>query len=257
LSAAAAARQKRRVAIFGASSGIGSAVARRYAEGGHRVVLVGRDRGKVERNAADLRVRGAGEAVVQVADLADTDALPAMAQAAWTALGGLDAALVAHGTLPDEESARRDPRAAMAALLVNFASPALLCEQLAARFEAQRSGTIAVVTSVAGDRGRQSNYLYGAAKGGLQRYLEGLRHRLAGAGVRVLDIRPGFVATAMTAHLAQEGPLWAKPDAVARDIARAIERGRPAAVLYTPWFWRPIMLAVRAAPRPLLHRTKL
>ncbi len=245
----------RRVAIFGASSGIGAAVARRFAEGGHRLVLVGRDRDKVERNAADLGVRGAGEVAVQVADLADVDALPGVAAAAWAAFGGLDVALIAHGTLPDQEGAQRDANAALAALLVNFASPSLLCEQLAPRFEAQGSGTIAVITSVAGDRGRGSNYLYGAAKGGLQRYLEGLRHRLARAGVRVLDIRPGFVSTAMTAHLPQGGPLWAKPGDVARDIVRAVERGRP--VLYTPWFWRPIMLAVRNLPRPLFHRTRL
>lgn len=222
-------------------------------------MLVGRDRGKVERNAADLGVRGAGEVVTQIADLADAEMLPGVAAAAWAAFGGLDVALIAHGSLPDQAEAQRDPLAAMAALLINFASPSLLCEGLAQRFEAQGSGTIAVITSVAGDRGRQSNYLYGAAKGGLQRYLEGLRHRLAGAGVRVLDIRPGFVSTGMTAHLAQGGPLggflWAKPDTVARDIVRAIERGRP--VLYTPWFWRPIMLAVRTLPRPLFHRTRL
>ena len=245
----------RRVAIFGASSGIGAAVARRFAEGGHRLVLVGRDRAKVERNAADLGVRGAGEVVVQITDLADMDALPGVAAAAWAALGGLDVVLVAHGIFPDQDGAQRDPRPALAALLVNFVSPCLLCEQLASRFEAQGSGTVAVITSVAGDRGRGSNYLYGAAKGGLQRYLEGLRHRLARAGVRVLDIRPGFVSTAMTAHLPQGGPLWAKPDAVACDIVRAVERGRP--VLYTPWFWRPIMLAVRNLPRPLFHRTRL
>lgn len=251
----AAEKRARRAAIFGASSGIGSAVARRFAEAGHQLVLVGRDQDKLGRNAADLGVRGASKVVVQVADLADMDALPGVAESAWTALGGLDVALIAHGTLPDETGARRDPRMAMAALLVNFASPALLCEQLAPRFEAQGSGTVAVITSVAGDRGRQSNYLYGAAKGGLQRYLEGLRHRLAGTGVRVLDIRPGFVSTAMTAHLAQGGPLWVGPDSVARDIARAVEHGR--SVLYTPWFWRPIMLAVRNVPRPLFHRTKL
>jgi decaprenylphospho-beta-D-erythro-pentofuranosid-2-ulose 2-reductase len=254
-----AATAKRRVAILGASSGIGSAVARRYAEAGHRLVLVGRDRGKVERVSADLGVRGAADIVTQIADLADLEALPGVAEAAWAALGGLDVAIIAHGTLPDQAAAQHDPGMATAALMLNFTSPSLLCEGLATRFEAQGSGTIAVITSVAGDRGRQSNYLYGAAKGGLQRYLEGLRHRLAGAGVRVLDIRPGFVSTGMTAHLAQGGPLggflWAKPDLVARDIVRAIERGRP--VLYTPWFWRPIMLAVRTLPRPLFHRTRL
>jgi decaprenylphospho-beta-D-erythro-pentofuranosid-2-ulose 2-reductase len=244
-----------RVVIFGASSGIGSAVARRFATAGARIVLVGRDRGKLERVAADLEVRGAAKIVSQIADLADVKALPGIAEAAWATFGGLDIALVAYGTLPEQAMAQREPGAAASALLLNFTSPTLLCEQLAFRFEAQQSGTLAVITSVAGDRGRQSNYLYGAAKGGLQRYLEGLCHRLVTAGVRVVDIRPGFVSTAMTAHLKQGGLLWAKPDVVARDIMRAIERGGP--VLYTPWFWRPIMFVVRNLPRPLFHRTRL
>jgi hypothetical protein len=142
-----------------------------------------------------------------------------------------------------------------AALVLNFVSPCLLCGLLARRFEAQRSGTMAVITSVAGDRGRRSNYVYGAAKGGLQRYLEGLRHRLYGSGIQVLDVRPGFVSTRMTAHLTRGGPLWAEPDRVALDILRAI--ASPRAVLYTPWFWRAVMAAVRNLPGPLLHRTKL
>jgi short-subunit dehydrogenase len=120
--------------------------------------------------------------------------------------------------------------------------------------QAQGSGTIAVVTSVAGDRGRQSNYVYGAAKGGVSRFLEGLRHRLHQAGVKVIDIKPGFVDTPMTAAF-RKGPLWVGPEQVAKDIERALDRNR--ADVYTPWFWRWIMLAVRALPNALMHRTKL
>jgi hypothetical protein len=190
-----------------------------------------------------------------LADLADLAALTQAADAAWTAFAGLDVALIAYGSLPDQQSAARDSAVAQQSYIVNFVSPCLVCGMLASRFEAQRSGTIAVVTSVAGDRGRKSNYVYGAAKGGLQTFLAGLRHRLHAANVQVLDVRPGFVATKMTAHLPRGGPLWAEPARVAADIARAIERKR--AVLYTPWFWRCIMAVIRGLPRAVFHRTKL
>ena len=245
----------RRAAIFGATSGIASAVARRLAEAGARLVLVGRDAAALEGLAADLRVRGAAEAVVQPADFAATGELAAVAAAAWEAFDGLDLALLAYGSLPDQAAAEADPRVAEAALALNFVSPCLLSGLLASRFEASRAGTLAVITSVAGDRGRRSNYVYGAAKGGLQRCLEGLRHRLHRAGVAVLDIRPGFVSTRMTEHLARGGPLWAEPDRVAGDIQRAVGAGD--AVLYTPWFWRGVMTLVRGVPRPLFHRTSL
>jgi hypothetical protein len=241
-----------RVAIFGATSGIATALARRLAADGARLLLVGRDAAALEAMAADLGVRGAAEVRVSAGGFAATAAL---AEEAWTAFGGLDLAVIAYGSLPAQAAAQADLALAEAALMLNFVSPALLCEQLALRFAAQRAGALAVITSVAGDRGRASNYLYGAAKGGLQRYLEGLRHRLHPAGVVVLDIRPGFVSTRMTAHLPRQGPLWAQPDQVAADILAALRGGR--AVLYTPWFWRLVMLVVRCLPRFLFHRTRL
>ncbi len=250
------ARRTDRTALFGATSGIATAVARQLAgQGGARLLLVGRDADALGAMAADLRVRGAAEVVVLQADLARPEALRSVAQPAWDAFGGLDLALLAYGTLPDQPAAEADLGLAEAALTVNFVSPSLLLGLLAPHFEAARAGTIAVITSVAGDRGRRSNTLYGAAKGGLQRYLEGLRHRLHGAGVQVLDVRPGFVATRMTAHLPRSGLLWSEPDRVAKDILGAVRAGR--AVLYTPWFWRGIMLVVRGLPRPVFHRTRL
>ena len=243
------------VALFGATSDIATALARRYARRGARLVLVGRDRERLEALAADLKVRGAVQACVQPVDFAALEQLPAAAQAAWDALGGLDVAVVAHGSLPDHADAQSCAAMAVAGLALNFVSPAVLLGELAQRFEARRAGVIAVITSVAGDRGRRSNYLYGAAKGGLQRFAEGLRHRLHAAGVAVLDVRPGFVATRMTAHLKQSGPLWATPEQVAADIERAITRR--GAVLYTPWFWRPIMAVIRCVPRSVFHRTSL
>lgn len=244
-----------RLVVFGATSGIASAVARRYAETGARILLVGRSKEGLAAAAADLKVRGAAEVATEEADFAVTAQLPALAEASWERFGGLDVALVAYGSLPDQKSVERDPAKAEQGLVLNFLSPAVLCGELARKFEEQRAGTLAVISSVAGDRGRKSNYLYGAAKGGLQRYLEGLQHRLFAAGVQVLDIRPGFVATRMTAHLPQGGPLWANPDQVAADIVGAIQTRR--SILYTPWFWRWVMLGVRNIPAPLFHRSSL
>jgi decaprenylphospho-beta-D-erythro-pentofuranosid-2-ulose 2-reductase len=244
--------QPLRLAIFGATSGIAAALARRFAASGARIALVGRDSVAIEASACDLKVRGAYEVVQIPADFAEIDRLSQIAGAAWEALSGLDVAVIAYGTLPEQAELDIDPQEAAPVLLLNFVSPSVLVGHLARRFEAQRGGVLALLTSVAGDRGRKSNYFYGAAKGGLQVLAEGLRHRLYPAGVQVLDIRPGFVATRMTGHLARGGFFWAEPDRVAGDIQRAIARGT--AVLYTPWFWRGILAIVRALPRPLFHR---
>jgi decaprenylphospho-beta-D-erythro-pentofuranosid-2-ulose 2-reductase len=243
----------RTIAIFGATSGIAAAVARRYAETRERLILVGRDAAALTTAAADLGVRGAAEIHILQADFARLEDLPDLVAAAWDHFGGIDVALIAYGTMPDQQQAEADAAAATAAITANFTSPAILLNELGRRFQVQGRGTIAAITSVAGDRGRKSNYVYGAAKGGLQRLLEGLRHRLAASGVAVVDIRPGFVATEMTAHLQRTGPLWAGPDKVAADIVRAIAAGRP--VSYTPAFWRLIMLVVRTIPRFAFHRT--
>jgi decaprenylphospho-beta-D-erythro-pentofuranosid-2-ulose 2-reductase len=162
--------------------------------------------------------------------------------------------LIAHGTLPDQRACEASASRTVAELQVNFTATIALLILVAQRMQAQGSGTIAVITSVAGDRGRQSNFVYGAAKGGVSLFLQGLRHRLAGCGVRVVDIRPGFVDTPMTAAF-DKGGLWATPARVAQDIERALDRGTP--VLYTPYFWRWIMLVVRSLPTFLFHRTRL
>lgn len=244
-----------RIAIFGATSDIAIAYARRCAERNARIALFARDLPALGAVAADLKVRGAREVQTFSADFSEFDAIAAAAQQALGALGGLDVALIAYGSLPDQTALNADPVRLRAALDLNFTSPAILANALAAGLTPAGAGAIAVITSVAGDRGRQSNYAYGAAKGGLQTFLDGLRHRLFPLGVHVLDIRPGFVATKMTAHLPQGGPLWATPAKVAEDIERAL--GKRAAVLYTPWFWAGIMAIIRAVPRAIFHRTKL
>ena len=245
----------RRVAIFGATSDVGFAVARRLAEDGGEIVLVGRDLSALQAAARDLKIRGAAQVHITPANFANAEELTSVVDAAWGALGGLDVALIAFGTLPDQQSAQTEMSVAEHALFINFVSPILLCNALAQRFAAQGSGTIAVITSVAGDRGRKSNFVYGAAKGGLQRYLQGLRHWLFDKHVRVLDIRPGLIATKMTAHMQQGGLLWSTPHHVANDIVASLRAGND--VLYTPWFWRVVMLGIRNLPGPVFHRTTL
>jgi decaprenylphospho-beta-D-erythro-pentofuranosid-2-ulose 2-reductase len=244
-----------RIAIFGATSAIAAALARRYAAAGAELFLVARRADDLERLAADLRVRGAAAVTVATADLADSASHAALMERAAQDLPAPDAVVLAWGTLTDQARAEEDPAYALDEFRTNFDAPAALLLRVARWLEPRGQGAIAVITSVAGDRGRQSNFVYGAAKGGLQRFVEGLRHRLAPRGIAVVDVRPGFVATPMTAHLDRKGPLWATPERVAADVEVAIARGR--AVLYTPWFWRWIMTIVTGLPRPVFHRTKL
>jgi decaprenylphospho-beta-D-erythro-pentofuranosid-2-ulose 2-reductase len=243
----------RRVVIFGATSAIAQATARLFAAQGDRLFLVARSPDRLDAVAADLRIRGALQVDTAIADLADLDAHPALIARAWAAMDGIEAALIAHGTLGDQAESQRDPAAMLRELTTNFLSPASLLQALA---DTMAHGTIAVIGSVAGDRGRQSNYAYGAAKGGLRVFTQGVRHRLASKGVDVVLVQPGFVDTPMTAGVAKGGPLWVKPERVAKDIYRAMDRGRPA-ILYTPWFWRWIMLIIRLVPDAIFRKTKL
>ncbi|MGO4706899.1 SDR family NAD(P)-dependent oxidoreductase [Microvirga sp. 2MCAF38] len=241
-----------RIAIFGATSGIAAATARLWAERGERLVLVARDAEALASLAVEFSALGGDVETIQ-ADFADLSALGTVADKAWNAFGGLDVAFIAYGFLPRQDLTETDPTALQESILLNFTSPAVLTNSLAPLFEAQKAGLIAVITSVAGDRGRRSNYAYGAAKGGLQRFLEGVRHRLHRSKVRVLDIRPGFVATKMTAHLPQGGALWVTAEKIAPSIVSAIDGKRE--VLYVPGFWRLILLLARVLPNVIFHRT--
>lgn len=245
-----------RIVIFGATSAIAQATARLLAAQGARMALVARNPARLEAVAADLRTRGAASVETATADLAELDGHGALVARAAAALGGIDAALIAHGTLGEQRAAEQDEGTMLRELATNFLSPASLLNHLARVMEPAGRGTIVVIGSVAGDRGRQSNYVYGSAKGGLRVFVQGLRHRLGRSGVEVVLVQPGFVDTPMTAGVAKGGPLWATPERVGRDIARAIERGRPA-ILYTPWFWRWIMLVVRLLPDAVFRRTRL
>lgn len=243
-----------RVLIVGATSAMAAEAARLYAADGARLFLTGRHPARLEAVAADLRVRGAGQVESTILDVTDRRRCEEVVNAAWTAFDGLEVALIAHGVLPDQARSQASVDETVAALDVNFTSTVALLTVLANRFEAQRHGCIAVITSVAGDRGRQSNYVYGAAKGGLERFLEGLRNRLFHAGVAVVTLKPGFVDTPMTAGLAQ-GPLFASARQAGRAIHRAIERRRN--VAYIPWFWWPIMAIIRSIPEFAFKRLRL
>jgi len=244
----------RRVLILGATSAIAEETARIFASKGDRICLVGRRADRLEAIATDLKVRGAPQVETLVADLNEMERHEALLDEATEKLGGLDTALIAHGTLGDQARSQTDWAYAEREIRTNFLSAASLLGALANRFEAQRRGAIAVISSVAGDRGRQSNYVYGAAKAGLTAFTSGVRNRLAPLGITVVTVKPGFVDTPMTAHV-PKGPLFAKPDVVARGIHRAIVRGRN--VVYLPWFWWGIMTIVKLVPEAIFKRLRL
>lgn len=243
-----------RVLALGATSAIAEATLRLWAEKGASFVLVGRSEAKLTAVRDDLLTRGAAAATAFVTDLNETDSHPAMLAEAEKTLGGLDIALLAHGILGDQAQAERSYAAAESILRTNFLSVVSLVTWLANYFEERKQGTIAVISSVAGDRGRKSNYVYGASKGALNVFLQGVRNRVDRAGVNVLTIKPGFVATPMTAHLAP-GALFAEPAQVAPLIAAAIAKRRD--VIYTPGFWRWIMLVVRLIPEAIFKKLNL
>lgn len=243
-----------RILLLGATSGIATATARIFAGRGARFFLVARNRDKLTSVAQDLMVRGASAAETWVTDLDDVSLHEAMLAAAAERLGEIDLALIAHGLLGDQTMAEENFAAAGAVLHTNLISPISLATWLANYFRSRGQGTLAVISSVAGDRGRKSNYVYGASKAGLNAFLDGLRNRVDREGVHVLTIKPGLVATSMTWRL-PPSPLFASPERVARGIVRAVERRRD--VVYLPWFWAPILFAVRAIPGRIFKKMNL
>lgn len=242
------------ILIFGATSGIAEAVARRYAARGDSLFLVARNADKLKVVAADLVARGAVGVQTFAMDANDTARLPAMLDAAWRAYPQVDVALVAHGTLPEQARCEADTDYAVREFRTNGESVIACLTGLAQRFEAQGRGSIAVIGSVAGDRGRASNYLYGAAKAAVDTFASGLRVRMGRCGVHVLAIKPGFVDTPMTRGIPLPQVLVVSADKVAGDIVDAIGKNR--AVLYTPWFWRYIMLIIIHLPGFVFRRMK-
>ena len=245
----------RKILIIGATSAIAEATARIFAARGDALFLVARNADRLQAIATDLNVRGAVRTATATLDVTDFAAHQAVIDRAEQELGGLDTVLIAHGTLSDQNECEKSVDALRSEFDINALSTMALLTTLANTFEARKSGTLAVISSVAGDRGRQSNYVYGSAKAAVSAFLSGLRQRLAKSNVDVLTIKPGFVDTPMTANIANKGALWAKPDQIAAGIVRAIDKRR--SVVYLPWFWRGIMLIIRHIPESIFKKLKL
>jgi len=241
----------RRVLIVGATSGIAIEILRVLAEASCHIVLVARDSEKVAAVGADLKVRGAGTVETFVMDANDFARHDEPFAFATRVLGGIDIVLIAHGLLAPKREDEAYPDRVLDVFSTTASSVISLAVRAANIFEEQRSGLIVVLSSVAGDRGRRSNYSYGAAKSAVSAFLQGLRARLHGSGARVLTVKPGPVDTPMTSHL-RKGFLFASPVPVARKIVRAMERGRE--VIYVPGYWRGIMFLVRLIPERFAKR---
>jgi len=244
----------RRILILGATSAIASAVARELLASHAQFFLVARNTEKLDSVRKDLLTRGAGAVTTCVLDLDNTAAHEQMFSAALQALGSIDLALIAYAVSGNQNEAQTSATAAAAILHTNFISTVSLITWLANYFENAHRGTLAVISSVAGDRGRKSNYVYGASKGALNVFLDGVRNRIDRAGVQVLTVRPGFVSTPMTAHLPQ-GPLFASPAHVAKGIVKAVAANKD--VVYVPGFWRPIMFIIRSIPEFVFKKLNL
>jgi len=249
-----------KVVLLGATKGIGRALARRLAARGDGLYLLGRDSEELARSARDLEVRGgfAPESIgTAVCDLERPEGFARALDVANAALGGFDTVVVTAGLFATQDALEADPALARRLLTVDFANTVVFCEEARRRLLARpgqgqaAKGTLVVLSSVAGERGRKPVVLYGAAKAGLTRYLEGLDHRFRAQGLRTICIKPGFVKTGMTEGL-KVPPFAGEADAVAGEIIRAMDRGRP--VAYTPRIWALIMLVIRHLPRFVMRK---
>jgi decaprenylphospho-beta-D-erythro-pentofuranosid-2-ulose 2-reductase len=244
----------KKILVLGATSGIAEATCRIWAAQGASLFLVARNQSKLEAVAADLRVRGASYVDTAVADLDDTDQHPALLAHAINSLTGMDVAYLTHGVLGDQPNAEQDFNTAAHILHTNLIAPISLLTWLANYCVQRHAGTLAVISSVAGDRGRKSNYVYGASKAGLSAFLAGLRNRIDREGVTVLTIKPGPTRTAMTAAM-PKSEKFADPNKVAESIVAAIAAKKDQ--LYVPFIWAPIMLVVRSIPERIFKKLNL
>lgn len=250
----------RKVVILGALSGIAEETARDLAKKGASIALIARNPERLTELAADLNVRGAAKVATIPLDLSLTDNCDTVLQDAAQLLGGLDTVLLFYGTLGDQERAEKEHSHAADILKVNFTSAADWALAAARRFEQTPvdGAVILVASSVAGDRGRRSNFVYGAAKGGLSILMQGLAHKFAALPEprpRAIVAKLGFVDTPMTAHIAKKGALWAQPEDVAQKLVAALDKSAP--VIYVPGIWRLIMLIIRTVPSAIFNKVNL
>lgn len=243
-----------KILIIGATSAIAEATARRFAQQGAKLYLLARNQERLDSLGRDLKIRGAASVSHAAFDANDFASHDAVLERAINDMGGLDMVLIAHGTLGDQKACERSFTLALQEFNTNAVSVMSLLTYLANFFEKQKHGTIAVISSVAGDRGRQSNYVYGTAKGAVSIFLQGLRNRLHKSGVHVLTIKPGFVDTPMTAAM-KKGPLWATPDKIAAGIVRSVSKGKNE--VYLPGWWAAIMMVIRSIPERIFRTLPL
>jgi decaprenylphospho-beta-D-erythro-pentofuranosid-2-ulose 2-reductase len=244
----------KKVLIIGATSAIAEHCARLWAARGDELYLVGRNDERLKTIAADLKVRGAAQTHVYCIDLNTIDHHAAIICATDEAMGGIDRVLIAHGTLSNQKACEQSIEETLAEINTNAISTVSLLTHIANRFEAKQAGTIAVISSVAGDRGRASNYVYGSSKAMITAFTSGLRQRLHKSNVTVVTIKPGFVDTPMTTSF-KKGLLWSKPEYVATKIVRAIDGGKEE--VYVPAFWCAIMALIRIIPTSLFNKFRL
>ncbi|MEM6962625.1 MAG: SDR family NAD(P)-dependent oxidoreductase [Myxococcota bacterium] len=241
-----------RVVFLGATRGMGRAISRAMAERGDAIVLLGRQQSDLERSADDLRIRGGAAKIgTAVCDLLKPECFDSALSEAEAFLGGIDTAVVTAGLFGTQEQLECDQDRLAQVLTTNFTNTILFCEALRRRLLASGGGTICVFSSVAGDRGRKPVVLYGASKAGLSHYLEGLDHRYRSEGLKVVNVKPGFIRTSMTAGLAQP-PFSADPEDTVGPVLRGIDRGDP--VVYTPAVWGAVMGVIRRLPRMIMRR---
>jgi decaprenylphospho-beta-D-erythro-pentofuranosid-2-ulose 2-reductase len=244
----------RKILVLGATSGIAEATCRIWASQGASLFLVARNAEKLAAVAADLKTRGASYIDTAVADLDDTDKHPELLAHAINSLTGMDIAYLAHGVLGDQTEAERNFNTAAQIIHTNFMAPVSLLTWLANFCVQRHAGTLAVISSVAGDRGRKSNYVYGSSKAGLSAFLGGLRNRIDREGVTVLTIKPGPTKTAMTANM-PKSEKFADPESVAESIVSAINKRKD--LLYVPFQWQPIMFIIRNIPERIFKKLNL
>jgi decaprenylphospho-beta-D-erythro-pentofuranosid-2-ulose 2-reductase len=241
-----------KVVVFGATSAIATATLRLWTH--KEICLVGRSKARLEQLAQDLKARGAQVVHIEEAEIGNPDVAEGLIERISTQFGEFDSVLLAHGDLPDQQESQNTYLATKHSLDVNFLSVVALLTPIANLMEKRKRGTIVVIGSVAGDRGRQSNYIYGTAKGAVSIFLQGLRNRLSRSNVNVVTIKPGFVDTPMTAKV-KKGFLFATPEKVAEGLVRAVDRGKNE--VYLPWFWGGIMSVIRNIPEGIFKRLKL
>lgn len=242
------------ILIVGATSAIAESTAKLWAKDGHRLYLLGRKTDRLASIVADLKVRGAKSVQFEQMEANDFAQHESIIKAASLAMGCIDIVLLAYGTLSDQTACEQDFEATMQELNTNAISYISMLTHLANYFEAQGNGSIVVISSVAGDRGRKSNYVYGAAKGAVTIFLQGLRQRMYKSGVQVLTIKPGFVDTPMTVKF-KKGIIWVEPLSVAKIIYSSVKKNRN--VVYAPWFWLVVMTVIKAIPESIFKKLKL